>query len=226
VEEGRQETRTIREALGGLLAPQTLALVAALALLVAGGWYLMRSPTADQLFDRIETAAAAGSPDDLKRAGPDIEAFLERFPDDPRAERVQELADEAEQSNPIERAFNEAKRYSLVNPERALAKFQALIDVYDDGPDNSEMTRHYIRLARVQQARLRKRVDQYVDEGRKLILARLAKADEILPDDPPAARKLYQGIVELYGEKPWADDLVERARGALADAPKRQAAAH
>jgi eukaryotic-like serine/threonine-protein kinase len=226
VEEDRQETHAIRDALGGLLAPQTLALVAALALLVAAGWYLMRPPTADQLFDRIETAAAAGNPDDLKRVGPDIEAFLERFPDDPRAERVQELADKAEQSNPIERAFTEAKRYALLNPELALVKFQALIDVYDDGPDNSEITRHYVRLARAQQARLRKHVDQYVDEGRKLILARLAKADELSPDDPPAARKIYQGIVELYGEKPWADDLVQRARGALADAPKRQAAAH
>jgi hypothetical protein len=37
---------------------------------------------------------------------------------------------------------------------------------------------------------------------------------------------MYQGIIDLYGEKPWANDLVERARGALADAPKQQAAAH
>ena len=225
MEEGRQQPGALREALSGLLAPQTLALVVALVLLVAAGWYMMRPPTADELFDRIETAAVAGYPDDLERAGPNIEAFLERFPDDPRAQRVQALADEAEQANPIQRAFTQAKRYALLNPELALVKFQALIDLYDDGPDNSEITRHYVRLARVQQSRLRKRVDRYVDEGRKLIESRLAKADEISPDDPPTAGKMYQGIIELYGEKPWAADLVERARGALAEEPRQQAAA-
>lgn len=226
VDERRDEPGAIRQALARFLAPQTLALVAALVLLVAAGGYMMRPPTADELFDQIEAAAAAGDPDDLKAAGRDVDAFLERFPDDPRAERVQALADEAVQASPIERAYTEAKRYALIDPELALVKFRALVDVYDDGPDGSKITRHYVRLARGQQARLQKRVDKYVDEGRNLIALRLSKAAEIAADDPPAARKIYQGIIELYRNKPWADDLVERAQGALVEVAKRQAAAH
>ncbi|MEX0677640.1 MAG: serine/threonine-protein kinase [Pirellulales bacterium] len=226
VDEKRDEPGAIREALAGLWAPQTLALVTALVLLIAAGWYLMRPPSADDLFDKIEAAAAEGDPENLKSAQREIDAFLARFPDDPRAERVQSLADEAQQSSPIERAYTEAKRFALINPELGLLKFRALVDVYDDGPEGTEITRHYVRLARLQEARLQRRVDKYVDEGRKLIESRLAKAAEMAPGDPPAARRIYAGIIELYREKHWADDLVERARGGLRDTPKQQAAAN
>ena len=36
---------------------------------------------------------------------------------------------------------------------------------------------------------------------------------------------MYQGIVELYQDKPWAGDLVERAQDSLDGATPRQAAA-
>lgn len=225
VSDANDEGGSLREAFRGLLAPQTMALVAALALLVAGGWYMMRPPTADELFKQIETAIAAGDPEDLKTAQPDIQQFLERFPNDPRAGRVQALADEAEQSSPVERAYAEAKRAALLNPALALAKFQAIVDVYDDGPDNSEVTRHWVRLARTQQARLQKRVDKYVAEGRKLLEARMDKAEAISPNEPQVAQRMYRGIIELYSDKPWAGDLVERARDALAKASRAQAAA-
>jgi serine/threonine-protein kinase len=192
--------------------------------LVAAGWYLTRPPSADALVERIEAAAASDEADELKKARGDIDAFLEHYPHDPRAARVQALADEAEQSNPIQRAYAEALRYSLVSPEQGLAKFTALVDAYDDGADNSETARHYVRLARAQQARLQKRVERYVEEGRKLIESRLAKADKLAGNDPAAARKIYQGIIELYRDKPWADDLVRRAEGALPEAAKQQAA--
>jgi serine/threonine-protein kinase len=223
VQEGRDEPGRLRDALAALVAPQTLALVAGLAILVAGGWYLMQPPGADQLFDRIATAE--GDPEKLQAARHDMDDFLARFPGDPRADKVRSLADEARQSGPIERAYAEALRHVLFSPEVALMKFQALIDVYDDGPQGSEVARHYVRLARQQTAKLQKRVDRQVDQGRKLIESRLEKAAAVAPDDPPAARRIYEGIVELYRDKPWADDLVRRAQNALDRGPKRQTAA-
>ena len=226
VDERRDEGGSLRDALASLLAPQTLALVAALALVFAAGWYFMRPQTADELYGRIEAATAEGDPDAIKAARSDIEAFLARYPDDPRAEKVQSLADEANQSSPIERSYAEARRQALINPEQGLALFQALIDVYDDGPNSSEVTRHYLRLARVQQARLQKRVSAIGQEGRKLIESRLAKADASAADDLPAAERIYAGIVELYRDKPWAVDLVQRAQTSLDDARKRRAVAN
>jgi hypothetical protein len=220
--EDRREERSLGEALAALLSPQTWVLLAALGLVIAAGWYFMRPPSADALFARIDAAAASGEPDDLKNVRGDIDGFLRHFPDDPRAARVQALADEAD--HPLQRAYAEALRYSLVSPEQGLAKFAALVDAYDDGADGSETARHYVRLAKGQKARLEKRVDRYIEEGRKLIESRLAKADKLAGDNPAAAHKIYQGIIELYRDKPWADDLVRRAQGASGESAKQQAA--
>ncbi len=225
VEPGEEHSGGLAEALASLLAPQTLALVAALALLIAGGWYLMQPESADALYQRIEAAATDGDIDTLKGARRDMETFLSRYPSDPRAEQVRGYEEDAQQSSPIQRAFAEAKRYVLVSPEQALTRFQALIDVYDDGPDNSELTKHYVRLAKLQRARLQKRVDAYVEDGRTVIESRLRKAVELSADDPAGARKMYQGIVALYRDKPWAGDLVRQAQQALDKSAPRQAAA-
>lgn len=225
VEEHRHDANSFRDLLAGALSPHTLGLLLALVLLIGAGWYLMKPERADALFGRIEAAASAGDVESLKSARRDMTTFLERFPTDPRAEQVQAYADEAQQSSPIQRAYSEALRYTLVNPERALARFQALIDVYDDGQHNSETTRHYIKLARLQQTQLQKRVAGYIEDGRKLLAVRLEKAASLSTDDPPAARKMYEGIVELYRDKPWAADLVVQAQDALSQSAPRQAAA-
>jgi len=225
VEDQPAEEGGLAETLAGLLAPQTLALLAALVLLVGAVWYLMQPESADALYGRIEAAASEGDLDSLKTARRDMATFLEQYPGDPRAEQVQTYELEAQQSTPIQRAFTEAKRYVLISPEIALARFQALIDVYDDGESGSEITRHYVRLAKIQQARLQKRIDAYVGEGRQAIESRLTKAGELAANNPAAAQKMYRGIIELYGDKPWAADLVKKARGALEAAGSRQAKA-
>ncbi len=220
-----QRTSALGEALAGLLAPQTLALAAGLVVLVLGGWYLMQPPTADELYQKIEAATAAGDVDALRAARPTIDDFLARFPDDPRNDELRATRDELKQAHPIQRAYTEAKRLVLLNPELALAKFAALIDVYDDGDASSEVTRHYLRLARQQHNRVQKQMDAYVDDGRKLVESRIAKAAQIAADNPALARKIYSGIIELYGEKSWAADLVEQAKAALRAAPDPQATA-
>ncbi len=212
------------EAVSVLLAPQTLALVCGLLLLVLAGWYLSRSPSADDLYHRIETATADGDPDSFDAAQPNIKAFLSSYPDDPRAETLRDMQEDTKQSHPVKRLYTEAKRYTAINPELALAKFTALIDVYDDD-QASEATRVWIKKARVQQKQLQTRIQQYVADGQSLLESRLAKAAEIAPSDPAAARKIYQGIVALYDEKPWAAEFVEQAKTALAKALEPQAAA-
>jgi serine/threonine protein kinase len=202
------------EILHGLFAPQTLALLGGLLLVALGGWYLMQPATADSLYRQIEAAAADGDVETLRAARPRIEDFLARFPDDPRAENVRGMQDELKQTHPIQRAYVEAKRYVLIDPEMALAKFSALIDVYDDATD-SDVTRHYVKLARQQRDRVQKQIDRYAPEGRKLVESRITRAALIATENPALARRIYQGVIELYGEKPWAADLVARARAAL-----------
>ncbi len=213
------------DAWASLLAPQTLALALGLAVLVAGGWYLMRPPSADELFRQIEAATASGEIESLESAQPKIDAFLARYSDDPRSEKLRGMQEDMKQSHPVQRLYTEARRYTFINPELALAKFQALIDVYDDGQSGPETTRHWVKLARQQRTLLQNRIGKYVAEGRKLVESRLEKAEEIAAENPTAARKIYQGIIELYDDKPWAAELVGRAKTALGTSPDPRAAA-
>lgn len=214
-----------RDLLTVLLSPQSLALAVALVLVGLGGWYLLRPPTADDLYRQIETATATGDADSLRAARPRIEAFLQRFPDDSRSENLNGMLDDLKQAHPIQRIYTSAKRAVLVNPELALAKLDALIDVYDDGEENSDVAQHYLKLARRERDRVKKQIDRYAEEGRKLLAARLAKAQQLDATQPAASRKIYVGIVELYGDKPWAQDLVQQARTALAASDEARAAA-
>lgn len=225
VEDQFDESTKLGEVFAGLLAPQTLALLAGLALLLGAGWYLMQPESADSRFAGIEAAAATGDPEALKAARGAMAEFLEAYPDDSRADQVRAYSDEAGQSSPIQRAYADAKRQSLTNPDVALARFQAIIDVYDDGPQSSDAAKRYVRLADQQVARLQQRVDKYIADGKVLIRSRLEKADALAPTKADAARRIYQGVVELYHNKPWAHDLVEHARQGLQNVSQPQTAA-
>ncbi|NBT14376.1 MAG: serine/threonine protein kinase, partial [Planctomycetia bacterium] len=78
---------TAREARARTIEQRWQAAVALVTLvaLVGGGYFLLRKPSAEQLFGRIDAARrAAAQGGDLRDAGPAIEEFLRRFPDDPR----------------------------------------------------------------------------------------------------------------------------------------------
>jgi hypothetical protein len=40
-------------------------------------------------------------------------------------------------------------------------------------------------------------------------------ADQLAKNEPERAAAIRRGAIELYGDKPWAKDLVARARAAL-----------
>ncbi len=223
VDEHAEDHRRIREILSAAIAPHTLALVAALAVLLGCGWYLMQPESADALYARIDAAANTGDTDALKNARRDMTTFLDQYPDDPRAEQIRSIADEAQQSTPIQRAFSEAQRQALTNPDVALARFQAIVDLYDDGPTTSESTARYVKLARQQRDRLNRRMGKLITDSRELIAARLDLADSLAGNEPATARRIYEAILELYRNKPWAADLLERARTALAKLPAAEA---
>lgn len=100
------------------------------------------------------------------------------------------MQDELKQTHPIQRAYVEAKRHVLIDPELALAKFSALIDVYDDDTTESDVTRHYVKLARQQRDRVQKQIDSYAPEGRKLVESRIARAAEVAAENPALATNL------------------------------------
>jgi serine/threonine-protein kinase len=205
-----------------------------LCVLVGALVYLLTPPSADQLFAKIASAVEAGN---TASATSEIDAFLVRFPDDPRAvevEHYQETLDmqklerqfelkarlgRADALSPVERAYLDAVRLAQTSPEKAIAHFAALIALFDDTEADSpqaERTRKLcVELAKKQVEHLRESITESAAEYQELITARLDSADQLHEASPTKARSIYQAVIDLYGDKPWAKELVERARQSL-----------
>jgi serine/threonine protein kinase len=236
VEEPAAEGPWYHEVWSTLTAWQTLLIVAALAAIGGLVSYAVKPPSAEQLSAEIETTIDPANPNSLLTAQPLLEKFLDRYPDDARAAAIGEQLQEAKElrsqrqlelknrrlnrpaiaRSPVERAYREALFYKIPDPDTALARFQALLDLYghDPGADDNE----WIRLARSEVAFLG---NQLAEDHRKdlaAIEAQLAAAEAARASDPAAARKAWQAIVTLYGDKPWAGPLVTQARHELAGA--------
>ena len=194
---------------------QTLGIVALLAILLAGVMYLMRRPSADQLYHDIQTLVSDGKTDEAQSK---IDAFAQYYPDDSRTAELVAYRDHLDLGRPVERAYSDANRLVRLNPELAAARFQALIDVYGDSTADSQPAAHYVEQAKQQLRRLQKQLAEQIREDLRLLQIRLKRAEALSTTDPPAARKIWQGIIELYGEKHWAATVVAQARTLLAAA--------
>jgi len=129
---------------------KTLPLVGMLIVLL-GGVYLfltsVRNPSSDALFASIENAKSEG---ELALFGPQMNRFLAEYPDDPRADQIQEWQDQVELERTIRRlqararvaggmallppapqAFLRAMEARQQSRSEAVEQLQAWLDVFD-----------------------------------------------------------------------------------------------
>lgn len=206
-------------------------------LILGGAIYLAtRPPSADQLFARVQAAAEAGTGDALIPVEADLRRFLELYPDDPRAHRVRGHLEELENfrlqrrllqearrgkltrqsPSPVQQALQEALALSGSDPPAALQRLEALLAVFAQparaGAASSPEDQRCLELARQEIARLRPVASALVSQQRQAIQEQLARLQELAVQDPPAAARLAEGLLVLYGDKPWAEDLLQAAR--------------
>jgi serine/threonine protein kinase len=213
---------------------QIAALAACLALILGLAWYLTRPQSADSLYRRIDTVAADERSERLLDAEEDINQFLARFPDDPRAPKLKNYLDEIEllhlerrlqrlprqmasgkAASPIERDYVEAIGLAGAAPQRAAAKLQAILDVYGAMPNPPESTTQFLELTRRKLAQLREQSQRDATDYLAAIDRSLREAERLRSKDPAKAQAIWSGIVELYADKPWAAERVSRAQTAL-----------
>jgi hypothetical protein len=227
-----------------LISPQTWGLVAGLIGVALVTWYLLRPPEAEALYQRITGVTAEGTVDAYRRAEDDIRKFLRHYPGDSRVEMLRQYLVEVELDRrenrfelragrqlgidkllPIERDYLEAIMYMRLDPERGMVRLKALCDLYGRQNDMSQPfdtsgpTGQCLELARRRWLRLREQLDEYAERRVPLIHAYLDRADAADSTDPEHARSIRRAVIELYGEKPWAQEAVRRARAALAANP-------
>ncbi|MBM3998952.1 MAG: serine/threonine protein kinase [Planctomycetes bacterium] len=120
-------------------------LAVGLVALIAVAWTATRPPSADRLFARIQEGVLAAETGDYQAVRREMDEFLERFAEDPRAGRVQGHRDDhdahrlwrrlerearkaggAEYLPDVERTFMTAMREEGVRPQRAAELFRDL----------------------------------------------------------------------------------------------------
>ena len=199
---------------------------------------MLQPPSADGLYCRIERQTAGESADALLQGEDEIRQFLARFPQDPRSERLRDYADQIDMLHlerrlelqakgvnvqtplsPVEREYLDALTTTRADPEAGLAKFQAMIDLFESHNDVSGANGRCIQLAKRRLREFRQQYEVQSQSQRTLVEGRMKQADELRKSDPERAKAMYRAVVVLYGNKAWAKDLVGRARAALEKGP-------
>jgi serine/threonine-protein kinase len=228
---GKDETDESKPA---IISLQTWALLAGLLLVGFGVLYFLQPPTPDSLYARIAPHTVDGKIESLGLAEDDIRAFLEQFPNDPRASKLRKFQHEidldalerqfnhrvngyvgTEDLLPIERAYLEVISYERISPEQCIAKLQALVDLYQYSSEMAGPTGDCLTLAHRRMEQLKKDIEKYAPQQLDIIRKRLDEADSLLSTDPKHAQAMYRAVIELYTDKPWAADVVRRAQTAL-----------
>jgi serine/threonine-protein kinase len=214
------------------IALQLAVLAAALGVMAWLGWRMTRPATADKLYatmaERWERENA-----DLRGIDDELAEFLRRFPSDPRAAEVQSYADELElqtlerkrrtQSargggavvHPVEQVYADAIALTDVDPARAAGMLADLLALYPVPLDVDAAARPYRVLAERHLDKLRKLLERQAGEQFPKLQERLRTAIGLETADRAKAARMYEALINLYGDEPWAEAVVKEARTRL-----------
>jgi hypothetical protein len=232
-EEERERELRLRRERAPVIA-QIVLLAASLIGLIALVVYFMQPPSADKLYDRIQALAADEDPDRLLEAAGDVNSFLERFPDEPRAGQLRKYQDEIELLKlerkfarrsrqltrdsdllPIERDYIEAINQISTDPQRTADELRALVAVHGSARSPEARVQQVLEVARRQLAQLDRQAREQAGAYLPVIDRSLKRAGELKAEDPAAAQEIWRSIIALYGDKPWAAARVQKAREEL-----------
>jgi hypothetical protein len=122
---------------------------------------------------------------------------------------------------PIERDYLAAAELTTRDPERAVAKFNALVDLYAESKSSPAASDSEGRIvgcldvARQQAKRLSAEIAATKKEQGEWLDQRLKQAEMLAGKQPATAKAIYRAIIELYGDRAWATSRVEQARKSL-----------
>ncbi|MFM7561851.1 MAG: serine/threonine protein kinase [Planctomycetota bacterium] len=200
-----------------------LAFAAVLSLAVAGTYYALKPPTADQLYTTINFGA--DRPEQLSN---ELAQFLKLYPDDPRAARVSEIRDQGEaikkfrqlalrrnlpKSNltPLERDFIDVVDDALNDPAAGYSRLEAFVTLHSAQPNANANAAELVALAKTLGAKIKSDASRKELWDRQRIQQLLQRAQS----SPDEAADIYRSIITLYESQDWAREEVETARKRL-----------
>ena len=177
----------------------------------------------------------------LRQAERDIESFLSMYSHHPKADIVRDFKEELELANkeqglrrrqtfanPASRdlaewAYFEAVSHSRTDPEKEILKLRAIVDLFgtdvprirNDRSVNRRLateTQICVELARRRLNKLEAEFATIQKDTLAKLKTRLDDADNLQAENPERAAEIRRGLIELYQDRPWAAEYVERAK--------------
>ena len=243
-EEKRRQREQVSEHNWGLYA-QFVLLVFTITLIVWLGWKIMRPYSADELYEVINSSVEEDGTENLRGLKSELDEFQERFPDDTRNEelnmyrqllefqrferqaRTRARVSGGDANSPVGQAYLHATQSANSSNGELLQKLQALVDLYDPSgllkengnsatTDNfTETDRLWLTLAYQKIRELREKSASTADSQLPALRERLKTAAALEQSDPFLAARIYNALVGLYGDQPWAQEVVEAARARI-----------
>jgi serine/threonine-protein kinase len=226
------------------IAGQLLVMTLVLGAIGGVAWYITRPASADKLYASITQWIESDDGASLARVENEVNDFLARFPDDPRATELQSYKERHELDRlerklqretrrktnsspsllPAEQLYLRAAGLVESSPEKALAMFESLVNLYETPgatiDKNGARTSDIVQLAKRRIESLRSDLDRQRKQQLADLNERLETADKQATKDPKVAASMYQAIIDLYQEFAWAEPVVSKARNKLAELKK------
>jgi len=204
-------------------------LALSLVVVIGLGVWALLPPSEDALFAKAKPLMDSDDPLEWSRAEElYLDSFRERFPDSKYADQLAEFdrrvairrAETRLNNNErlrrapqteAERQFGEARSYEQFGDRlSAWRKYEALVNLFAESQDMYDIA--FVELARRQIDRIKAEQDP-AESQTEFLERQLARASELAESgDLLEARKIVDGIIELYGDNQEARPLVERAR--------------
>ena len=206
----------------------SVAVMTAILLLMLGlAWHFMQPRNADQLYEVISQATESGDPSQLSGVHGELEEFVTRFPNDPRSAEARNWLDEIaflrrarfvktksrlgiKDLTAVEQGFLSCVEAIDNNLPDAAKKLDAFVEVYDHSQDLSEDDRRLVDSAKYARGTLSSREVASSSQSSAELEAIIREAESKLSNEKLPA--FYRSIIELYADKPWAQDTINRIK--------------
>jgi serine/threonine protein kinase len=213
---------------------QLVALAATIVTLGGLGWWLMQPATADALYATI-VDADVDDPDKLLQVEDEVGEFLARFPDDLRTDDVRRRSGELELqrlakqvrsraklsggkgTHPAEQIYMDALAIDDSDPARAAEMLTSLLALYPKAANNDEDVARILVLAQRKLPTLQESVAKQVVEQMPQLEDRMRVAHNLEATDRSAAMRMYEALIDLYGDEAWAKNVTDAAQSRLKD---------
>lgn len=195
----------------------SLALVGVLAAIIVMGTLALRSPSADELYERAQNGDRAA-----------IDSFIATYPSDPRtsglvqrqlAKRLMGILKRLQTQSrlavteltPAEEGFLTAMRDRQTDPATAAERIKGWIAVFDDPGASNDNTSDLIELARFEANRLES-TNRVKSLDPRAIELMTKINDSVQREDDADSRATLKGVIDNFADKAWAGPAVDEAR--------------